>query len=283
MKLHRLAVASLACVAVLGIAPAAGGQAPAIRHVGTVTRPLRVLVTNDDGVGAPGIDAVVQVLRAVPGIDVTVVAPATNQSGQSDKFSTTPLTVTPATTMHGYPATAVAGFPSDTVWLAVLKLLPQRPDLVVAGVNFGQNIGDLTSISGTVGAARTAARLGISAIAVSQGFSSNIDYTLAANLTSFFAQSLRPKLLAHPHRKPTVYNVNVPSCATGAVRGVVSVPLGRQQRVTGYTQSAPGTYTPTVQTRDLANSDCTSTEKHPTDDIDAFEHGFVSLSKLATN
>ena len=67
-------------------------------------------MTNDDGVGAPGIDAVVETLRHVSGIDVTVVAPATNQSGTGDRFTTTSaLTVTKTTTMHGYPAFAVNG------------------------------------------------------------------------------------------------------------------------------------------------------------------------------
>ena len=76
----------------------------------TLPATLHILVTNDDGVGAPGIDAVVQALSALPATEVTVVAPATNQSGTGGQTTPGPLTVTDATTASGYPAKAVAGF-----------------------------------------------------------------------------------------------------------------------------------------------------------------------------
>src|SRR4051795_12180535 len=95
-------------VALTGLALLTGGAAGGTGAV-AAPRPLRILITNDDGVGAPGIDAVVERLRRVPGLQLTVVAPATNQSGTGDRFSTTAITATDATTQHGYPAIAVHG------------------------------------------------------------------------------------------------------------------------------------------------------------------------------
>ena len=139
----------------------------------TTTAPaakLTIMVTNDDGVDAPGINAVVQGLRTLPHTEVTVVAPLTNQSGTGGKTSAGALTTSAATTASGYPAVAVHGYPADTViWAVKDHGLPFRPDLVVSGINFGQNIGPLAALSGTVGAAREAVTLGVPALAASQG------------------------------------------------------------------------------------------------------------------
>ena len=102
------------------------------------------MVTNDDGVGAPGINATVKALAALPDTKVTVVAPLTNQSGTGAKVTPGTLTVTNATTASGYPAKAVAGYPADTIiWAIDDHGIAQRPDLVVSGINFGENIGPL--------------------------------------------------------------------------------------------------------------------------------------------
>ena len=121
---------------------------------------LTVLVTNDDGIGAPGIDALVTALSAVDGLDIVVVAPAANQSGTSDKTTPGGASHADATTISGVAGTAVDGFPADSVNVA-LDELGITPDLVVSGINKGQNTGNLAYASGTVGAARTAARRGI--------------------------------------------------------------------------------------------------------------------------
>src|SRR5689334_11101135 len=109
MRFRTLLVGAATVVALgAAITPLAGASpsrpavaaAPAATTT-TTTTPLRILVTNDDGVGAPGLAALVDALQALPDVQVTVVAPATNQSGVGDRFSTTPLTVTPATTANG--------------------------------------------------------------------------------------------------------------------------------------------------------------------------------------
>src|SRR4030095_9591691 len=81
--------------------------------------PMRVLVTNDDGVGAPGIDALVQQLAANPNLQVTVIAPATSKSVTGDNTPTGSINVSPSSTAGAFPATAVAGFPADTVLFGV--------------------------------------------------------------------------------------------------------------------------------------------------------------------
>ena len=132
--------------------------------------PLRVLVTNDDGIGAPGIDALVQALTANSNLMVVVVAPATNQSGTGDQVTNQPgatITSTASETASGVPGIAIEGFPADAALWGIRTTLPPLPDLVVSGINTGQNIGEAVRLSGTVGSALWAARLGIPAFAAS--------------------------------------------------------------------------------------------------------------------
>jgi 5'-nucleotidase len=220
--------------------------------------PLHVLVTNDDGVGAPGIDALVQGLRALPGTTVTVVAPATNESGSGSKSTPGPLSAHAATTKSGYSATAVAGYPVDTiVWAIDQHHVSPRPDVVFSGINFGQNLGSLVNVSGTVGAARAAAQRSIPAVAVSQGLGTPIDFAAGVRVALTWLGAQRANLLAH--RSPaTVTNLNIPTCPTGSPRAVVQVPIAR------------------TAANAFAKPDCKSTYTNPTNDIDAFVHGFVA-------
>src|SRR6476646_2216929 len=144
------------------------------------TAPLTILVTNDDGYAAPGISTVTQALAALPDVRVTVVAPATNQSGTGGQTTAGTLTTLPGTqeTAPGHPATAVVGFPADSVNYA-LDTMHLEPDLVVSGINQGQNLGPLAAVSGPVGAAKRAAAAGIPAIAVSQGIAADPQYEVA--------------------------------------------------------------------------------------------------------
>src|SRR5262245_35952648 len=254
--------------------------------------PMHVLVTNDDGVAAPGIDALVQQLAANPNLDVTVVAPATNQSGTADAFTTTPINVTPSSTAGAFPATAVAGRPADSVLYAVLQALPQRPDLVVSGINAGQNVGEIVNLSGTVGAALWAARLGIPAIAVSHGFfNAASQFTESAVYTAGLVErfrgsrGFRAKLSSRSGaRFGLVLNVNFPTCSSGTTRGVVLVPMGRTSRVTGYTLSGmmggTQTFTPTIASVDPFTDNCLSTVTDPETDVDALANGFATLTPL---
>ena len=124
---------------------------------------LTILLTNDDGYLSPGIRAMRQALLD-QGHEVFMVAPAENQSGSSASISPDGITVTD----HGLNVWSVDGRPADAVRFGLGQLMAdQPPDLVISGINFGQNVGADVMISGTVGAATTAVRLGIPAIAIS--------------------------------------------------------------------------------------------------------------------
>ena len=254
---------------------------------------IRVLVTNDDGIGAPGIAALVDQLALNPNLTIDIVAPATNQSGTSDNFTSTPFGVAAGTTAGGAPGTAVSGTPADSVLWALLSGQVQRPDIVVSGINFGQNITRFIAedVSGTVGAALTAGRNGIPAIAVSAGIGP-IDYGPAAryvaNVVEDFRHSKRlGKKMTSKNGLATrlVLNVNFPTCATGAVRGVVVVPLANSQNligqvVNGYTVTGPGQYQATFSADSAFASNCTSTLEDPATDLEAMNNGFASVTPL---
>jgi len=278
----RLAVVALVVVASGSTLTAAGAASRSTAAL--ADEPLRILVTNDDGVAAPGINVLVNALQALPNVEVTVIAPATNQSGTGVNFTSSNVTVVPATTASGDAATAVNGFPADTVLYGVLAALPQRPHVVVSGINQGQNLGNLTEVSGTVGAARTANRLGIPAIAVSQGFGANLSYNTAAITAYLWVDALRPYLLAGTPNAQTL-NINVPTCPTGSIRGALFVPLGRTSDVGSYTlQSGSignGTFTPNLVSKNpIATPDCNSTATGFTNDFDAFANGFITYSTI---
>jgi 5'-nucleotidase len=223
---------------------------------------LRVLVTNDDGVGAPGIDALVKGLRTLDRVSVTVVAPATNQTGTSDRTSPGPLATSSAWTASGYKAIAVQGFPADTVNFALDGGVPKKPHLVASGINSGQNLGPVVITSGTVGAARAAVRRGVPAVAISQGAGEPPHYAAGVRVAVRWVKEHRKTFTKKNPEPPTdVANINVPTCTAGKVRGVVEVPSA----TTGDAGTA---------------SDCTSTLKNPTDDVIAFANGYAAVSRV---
>jgi 5'-nucleotidase len=230
----------------------------------TANHPLRILVTNDDGFGAPGIDALVEALRKEPNVEVTVVAPAENQSGTGGKTTPGSLLVTDAKTQSGYPAKAVAGFPADSVQWALNGGIPNRPDLVVSGNNAGQNLGPLVDVSGTVGAARAGARAGIPAVAVSQGIAANPDFASGVGLVIDWLRAHRNDLAqtTAANAPAGVLNFNAPTCPAGTpIRGLKDEPAATD-----------------LAGRDYVNVNCASTTTDFKDDIDAFINGFATQS-----
>src|SRR5687767_3632439 len=115
--------------------------------------PYRILVTNDDGVHAPGIAAIAQILLAIG--DVTIVAPAQNQSGKGHSIVTSePVFREDVTLPNGLRAIGLTATPASTVNIAIRNIVKPRPDLVVSGINRGYNLAYTAYLSGTVGAAR---------------------------------------------------------------------------------------------------------------------------------
>ena len=226
----------------------------------TPQRQLQVLVTNDDGYQAEGIDTVVNSLRSIENVKVTVVAPKDQRSGTGGSSTEGDLEVTDVELASGYPAKAVDGFPADTVRVAVDEL-GLKPDVVVAGINEGQNLGPLVDVSGTVGAARAAVARGIPALAVSQGIGEGgvYDYESALPYVLEWVDSHRT-VFVEGTAPDEVANMNVPTCASGGPKEPVEVPLATANE---------GAYQ--VQ-------DCTSTVTDPADDITGFNAGYVTLT-----
>jgi 5'-nucleotidase len=230
--------------------------------------PLRILVTNDDGIGAEGIDALVNALLELPDVEITVVAPAENQSGSADKTSEVTPEAVAATTISGFEGFSVAGFPADSVIRALDSVVTEPPHLVVSGSNDGQNIGPFTQLSGTIGAAKTAARRGVPALAVSSGLAEPTDFAPAVAAAIEWIEQHREELLA---RAPgtavtTIENINGPTCASGTAREVIEVPVAAD-----FGDRKP--YDPTV-------CDAPLPATAPIDDVDAYIAGYIPLSVI---
>ncbi len=289
-SIRQISIATLAVVAV-GFVTGGDRNAEVTRVVAggrpaDITEPFQILVTNDDGVGAPGIAALVDALQTLPNVEVTVVAPKTNQSGTSDNQTSGPISVEPATTANGDAALAVTGFPADTVWWAVRSGVVPRPDLVVSGINFGNNLGDISEVSGTVGAARAAARLGIPSVAASQGLSN--DFSASAPIVRDIIAFIRPFIEAGQAPTPAkILRIEIPSCTSGSIRGGKVVPVAEINVPTSYAltsgTAANGVYQPTITARDPFGANCNSTKTAIVDDIDAVNNGFYALSVLNHN
>ena len=177
--------------------------------------PYRILVTNDDGMRAPGILAIAQALRALG--EVTVVAPAENQSSKSQSLSVTdPIYLDEVQIAEGVRAWSLAATPASCVKVALHALLPVKPDLVVSGINNGYNTGMVSYVSGTVGAAREAALEGIPAIASSLAAAGHPDYAAAAEFTERVAQIVKTRGL----ERGVFLNVNVPAGSREAIKGI---------------------------------------------------------------
>lgn len=160
-----------------------------------------ILVTNDDGVHAPGIRALAEALHALG--EVWVVAPDREVSACAQSLTLT----RPLRAEKVEPRVfAVDGTPADCVNLAVVKLLPRRPHLVASGINRGGNMGDDVFYSGTVGGAREATFHGLPAVALSLAARSDLDYAPAAAVASRIAALV----VEHGLPERTLLNVNVP-------------------------------------------------------------------------
>lgn len=237
--------------------------------------PLRLLLTNDDGVGAPGITALQRVLLAA-GHKVVTVAPDGNRSGAGVSL-TTNGTLTLREVEPG--VYAVGGTPADCVRLALTTLLDEPVDLVVSGVNFGQNVGSGTVSSGTVGAAITAVSLGVPAVAVSQMvdpedvtrtgryFPDAAAFTggLVAALAKWSERPLLPRW--------TVLNVNHPARLRADVRGVR---LTHQGRATLYELD----YAPVPGGYSVSFARSEAEETVPAADTTALDAGYITITPL---
>ena len=187
---------------------------------------MRILVTNDDGINAPGLETLERIARAISD-DVWVVAPEQEQSGASRS-----ITLADPLRVHkiGDRRFEVTGTPADCVIMAQRKILPGNPDLVLSGVNRGQNIADDVTYSGTIAAAMEATSLGFKAMALSQttGMFNTGEHKFdvaeahgAAVVRKFMGLALGPGVLI---------NINFPDCRADEVAGVDITRQGKRDQ-----------------------------------------------------
>jgi len=185
------------------------------------TKP-HILITNDDGVNAPGLSALAESLATVG--RVTIIAPGRNWSASGhSKTMHKPLRVDQGNLPNGMPALVTTGAPSDAVALGLLGLAESPVDLVVTGINRGENLGHDVTYSGTVTAAMEGAIGGVPAFAISLAtWEVGADYRVAAN----FAARLARWVLAHSLPTHVLLNVNVPALPAAEIRGVQVTRMG---------------------------------------------------------
>ena len=178
---------------------------------------MRILLTNDDGYHAPGLEILETIARTLSD-DIWVCAPAEEQSGAGHSLTLSrPVRVR----QHEERRWSVSGTPTDAVMMAIGKLMPAKPDLILSGVNRGANLGDDITYSGTVSAAIEGALAGIKSIALSQVYArEGMGDTVPFSAAESWGQRVLAPLIAMEQAPRTVININFPALPADAVQGI---------------------------------------------------------------
>lgn len=186
------------------------------------TPPLNILISNDDGIDAPGIYALAQEIRKIA--KVTVVAPDKQQSAVGHAITVNyPLRALPYRKNNEVFGYAVEGTPADAVKLGVRFLMKSKPDMIISGINHGSNTAINIIYSGTVSAATEGTVLGIPSIAISLTTYQEPDFTYAAK----FAARLVLLVAKHGLPEGTLLNVNVPAVPEHEIKGIMLTKQGK--------------------------------------------------------
>lgn len=182
---------------------------------------MRILLSNDDGYFAPGLEELARSLATLA--EIVVVAPERNRSGASNSLTLDrPLSLKRASNGFFY----VSGTPTDCVHLAVTGMLEWMPDMIVSGINLGANMGDDTIYSGTVAAATEGFLLGIPSLAISLTSHEGLHFATAGRV----ARELVERFMKNPIRQPTLLNVNVPDIPYADLQGTQVTRLGKRHK-----------------------------------------------------
>lgn len=182
---------------------------------------MRILLSNDDGYFAPGLNILAEHIAKIA--DITVVAPERNRSGASNSLTLDrPLSVRKASNGFFY----VNGTPTDCVHIALTGLMDEMPDMVISGINDGANMGDDTIYSGTVAAATEGYLLDIPSIAVSMSQHNSTHFETAAKVAVELVQHYQKV----GFKSPTLLNVNVPDMPYEALKGRTITRLGKRHK-----------------------------------------------------
>ncbi len=235
---------------------------------------MRILLTNDDGIYAPGLRAMRKELLKLG--EVVVVAPAAEQSAVGHSVTlTTPLIVQEVLDEDRQPlGWAVEGRPADCVKLALRELLPEPPDFIVSGLNAGSNAGINVLYSGTVAAAIEGAFFHCTSIACSLEYTRlrPLDFPKGAEL----ARKVVEQIVARRPAEGTLFNVNIPSLDRGPVRGIRVLP----QNVAPYVETFDRRTDPRGRVYFWTNPGYTCPDPHPDTDVTAMAEGFITVTPL---
>ena len=228
---------------------------------------MRILLSNDDGYFAPGLEILAKTLADVGAI--TVVAPERDHSGASNSLTLDrPLSVRESANGFRF----VNGTPTDCVHLAVTGLLEDMPDMIVSGINLGANMGDDTIYSGTVAAATEGYLLGIPSLAISLTSKAGRHYETAARV----ARELVERFQKRPFGEPLLLNVNVPDVPYESLKGVEVTRLGKRHKA----EPVIKTTTPRSQTVYWVGAAGRAQDAGPGTDFYAVASDRVSLTQL---
>lgn len=188
---------------------------------------MKILLTNDDGIWAEGLQALREALQKIKGAEIFIVAPDRERSAIGHAITIDrPIHVNRVSIpMSEAVAWSVSGTPADCVKLGIEVLIGETPDLVISGINRGANLGTDVFYSGTVSGAIEACFLGVKAVAVSLCTHQSPDYTLAADFAAFVAT----RLIEHDIPPKTLLNINVPPTDERHLGGVAMTKLGIRQ------------------------------------------------------
>ena len=236
---------------------------------------MRILLTNDDGIYAPGLAALYEELKTLG--DVEVVAPAVNQSGVAHSIThLQPLIVQQAFRGKAHFGWEVDGSPADCVKLAIQELCRPEPDIVVSGINGGANAGINVLYSGTVAAAIEGAFFGVTSIAVSLTMSAQPDFEKAAKL----AVQIIPQILDQDQEKGALWNLNLPESRPEWPIGVKLLPFSLKR----HRETLEKRYDPRGRTYFWSGADrLFELPLEPDADVEALAEGYATVTPLHFN
>jgi 5'-nucleotidase len=228
---------------------------------------MRILLSNDDGYFAPGLEALADALSGLG--DIVVVAPEQNRSGASNSLTLDrPLYLKKSANGFYF----VNGTPTDCVHLAVTGMLDTLPDIIVSGINHGANMGDDTIYSGTVAAATEGYLLGIPSIAISLTSFEGKNFETAGRV----ARELVERFMRQPILEPVLLNVNVPDIPYAELKGREVTRLGRRHKAEPVVKMI----SPRNETVYWVGAAGAAADAGAGTDFNAAERGFVSITPL---
>lgn len=235
---------------------------------------MRILLGNDDGLFADGLGALRRELETIPEAEIYASAPDRERSAAGHAITMHKPLFAQETRFEGSRATcwAVSGTPADCIKLGVQALLPEKPDLVISGINRGPNLGTDVFYSGTVSAAIEAAILGVPAIAVSLCEFAKPDYTFAARFTKRLALEVVKRGL----EPGTLLNVNVPSIDEEHIAGTAVTKLG----VRLYENEFDKRTDPRGRTYYWLGGQVKKLHNDPDTDVEAVKQNLVSVTPI---